>query len=172
MKIVKVPKRMFLQRCKQRNVDPEKVKGCIFKEHESGLVEIDIEHKDYPHPTSKSLENVKKELFSNPSTNKTLSDGYNQYVKEQKEDIQEGVGAELKILLSYMNIKSNPNCSCNAKAKTMNKNGIQWCKDNKNTIIGWLEEEAKKRKLPFIRYGAKKILDLAIYRAEKKQKKN
>ena len=70
-----------------------------------------------------------------------------------------------------MNIKANPNCSCNAKAKTMNKNGVNWCKDNKDTIIGWLEEEAKKRKLPFIRYGAKKILDLAIYRAEKKQKK-
>ena len=166
MKIVKVPKRMFLQRCKERNVDPEKVKGCIFKEHESGLVEIDIEHKDYPHPTNKSLENVKKELFSRPPTNKTLSDNYN-----QKEDTEEGVGTELKALLSYMNIKANPNCSCNAKAKTMNKNGVNWCKDNKDTIIGWLEEEAKKRKLPFIRYGAKKILDLAIYRAEKKQKK-
>lgn len=169
MKLIKVPKRMFLQRCKERNVDPEKVRGCIFKEHESGLVEIDIEHEDYPHPTQKSLHNVKKELFSVPPTNKKLSDAYDKYMDEQKDGIEEGVGTELKALLSYINIKASPNCSCNAKAKTMNKNGIQWCKDNQDTIVSWLEEEAKKRKLPFIRYGAKKIVQLAIYRAEKRR---
>ncbi len=83
-------------------------------------------------------------------------------------DIEEGVGAELKKLLAIFGITSTPNCSCNAKAKLMNNNGIQWCKENKDTITSWLQEEAKKRKLPFSRFAARKLINFAISRAEKK----
>ena len=85
-------------------------------------------------------------------------------------DTQEGAGTELKKLLGMFGIKSTKNCSCNAKAKQMNERGIEWCKENKDTITSWLEEEAKKRNLPFSRFVARKIINFAISRAEKKKK--
>ena len=91
-----------------------------------------------------------------------------QAAKMQEPDIGEGVGTELKKMLSMIGLRSGPHCSCNEKAKKMNDNGIQWCKDNKSTILGWLEEEAKKRKLPFLKFGANKIINFAIHRADKK----
>lgn len=162
MKIIRVPKAMFYDRCKERNINPAEAQGCIYEEQENGLVAIDIEHPDYPRPTKKSKNIAMKRLSEIHKFPHSTSD---------VNTIKGGVGSELKKLLSYININSSPNCACNARASTMDEKGIQWCKDNKDTIIDWLEEEAKKRRLPFIRYGAKKILDLAIYRAEKKQKK-
>ena len=50
----------------------------------------------------------------------------------------------------------------------MDREGIQWCKKNKNVILDWLQEESSKRKLPFIRFGAEQIVNMAIRRAEKK----
>jgi hypothetical protein len=85
------------------------------------------------------------------------------YIKEKYEKpIEEGVGTELKKLLSKIGIRSTPNCSCNHKAKLMNMNGVEWCENNIDTILVWLSEEAKKRKLPFIKYGAKLIIKRAI----------
>ena len=49
----------------------------------------------------------------------------------------------------------------------MDKKGIEWCEENQKIILDWLEEEAKRRRLPFLRFGAKKILNLAISRAKK-----
>ncbi len=78
-----------------------------------------------------------------------------------------GAGTELKKLLATIGITSTPNCSCNRRAATMNSNGIEWCKQNMSTILDWLKEESAKRKLPFVRFGAKKLVQLAIRRAEK-----
>lgn len=83
-----------------------------------------------------------------------------------------GVGTELKKLLSYIGINSTPNCSCNQRAKVMNNNGIQWCKDNKEKILDWLKEESTKRGLPFLKFPAKRILNYAISRAEKVEKQH
>ena len=49
----------------------------------------------------------------------------------------------------------------------MDDKGIEWCKTHKDLICSWLKEEAGKRKLPFIPFAAKKLIDLAIHRAEK-----
>lgn len=76
-------------------------------------------------------------------------------------------GLELKKLLSRIGIKANPNCSCNARANAMDKNGIEWCEQNVETICDWLQEEAAKRKLPFVRLAGKAIINLAIRRAKK-----
>jgi hypothetical protein len=81
--------------------------------------------------------------------------------------IGEGVGTELKKLLKFIGITASKDCSCNARAKTMNEKGIEWCKDNIDTIVGWLKEEASKRNLPFFAYAARKLVQLAIGRAEK-----
>jgi len=88
--------------------------------------------------------------------------------KDYPSKMKDGVGTELKRLLSFVGIKASPNCKCTARAITMNAKGVQWCKDNKEEIIDWLEEEAKRRNLPFVRLAGAKMLSLAISRAESK----
>lgn len=75
---------------------------------------------------------------------------------------QEGVGTELKKLLSKIGIKATENCSCNHRAKLLDMNGIEWCENNMETIIGWLKEESERRNLPFIEYVAKTLIKRAI----------
>ena len=89
-------------------------------------------------------------------------------VKVDPNNLGEGVGTELKAQLSIIGINSVPNCSCNARAKIMNENGTEWCKNNKDEILSWMQEEANKRNLPFLKFGAKRILNYAISKAEKK----
>ena len=78
-----------------------------------------------------------------------------------------GAGSELKKLFKLVGIKATPTCSCNRRALEMDEKGLSWCKENKETILEWLGEEAKKRKIPFIKFGAEQVLNLAIKRAEK-----
>jgi hypothetical protein len=81
--------------------------------------------------------------------------------------LHSGVGTQLKKILSTIGIKSTINCSCTTRAIKMNSLGQQWCKDNRDIIIGWLKEEANKRKLPFVKFAGYKLIDWAIKRAEK-----
>jgi len=78
-----------------------------------------------------------------------------------------GPGTELKKLLSKIGITASPTCSCNAKAKVMDEKGIVWCEENIETICDWLQEEATKRKLPFVRLAGKALIHMAIRRAKK-----
>jgi hypothetical protein len=81
--------------------------------------------------------------------------------------IASGTGTELKALLSRVGIKASPTCSCNKRAKTMDEKGISWCEENVETICDWLQEEATKRKLPFVRLAGKALIHMAIRRAKK-----
>ena len=78
-----------------------------------------------------------------------------------------GVGSELKKLLSKIGITASKTCSCNQRAREMNVRGIDWCKENIDTIVGWLREEAQKRRLPFFDFAGKQLVLLAIKRAQK-----
>ena len=82
-----------------------------------------------------------------------------------------GAGTELKAMLKMIGITSSPTCSCNKRAKTMDENGLEWCKENIPQIVTWLQEEAKKRRLPFSRLAAKKLVQLSISKAERKAAK-
>jgi hypothetical protein len=73
-----------------------------------------------------------------------------------------GAGTQLKKLLSRVGIKASETCSCNARAKLMNEHGIEWCEQNINEIVGWLKEEALKRKLPFLSFPTKILIQRAI----------
>jgi len=77
-------------------------------------------------------------------------------------------GAELKRLLKRVGITASPNCSCNSRAAHMDQMGCQWVKDNLDLVVGWLEEEAKKRGLPFVRMAGRTLVTLAVRRAEAK----
>lgn len=80
-----------------------------------------------------------------------------------------GPGTELKALLKdWLGIQASPNCSCNARARQMDEWGPELCEENLPTIVGWLEEQAKARKLPFVRFAAEQAVKLAIRRARKK----
>jgi len=79
-----------------------------------------------------------------------------------------GPGTELKALLKTIGIVAKPNCSCNKRAKVMDEKGCDWCEENIDEIDGWLAEEAKKRKLPYISLAGKTLIRLAIRRARKK----
>lgn len=80
-----------------------------------------------------------------------------------------GPGTELKaILKDWLGIQASPNCSCNARAKQMDEWGSDLCEQNLPTIVGWLEEQARARKLPFVRFAAEQAVKLAIRRARKK----
>ena len=80
-----------------------------------------------------------------------------------------GPGTELAALLKTIGIDAKEKgCQCKSHARRMDKEGPQWCRDNIETILGWLQTEAKKRKLPFIKTAAKQVVLLAIRRAEKK----
>jgi len=81
--------------------------------------------------------------------------------------IKQGVGTELKSFLANFGIKTTPSCRCTSRAIEMNFRGLDWCKKNRELITDWLEEEAKSRKLPFVRFVGKKAVDIAIKRFER-----
>lgn len=81
---------------------------------------------------------------------------------------QHGPGTELKRLLGKIGIKATPNCSCNRRALQMDLWGADVCEAKQDEIVGWLREEAGKRKLPFIEMAARKIVQWAIDRARNK----
>jgi glycosyltransferase involved in cell wall biosynthesis len=81
-----------------------------------------------------------------------------------------GPGTELKKLLGKVGIKATANCSCNARAVTMDWHGIEWCENNKDLISSWLKEEANKRGLPYVDFAGKSIINMAIKKAKKNEK--
>lgn len=92
------------------------------------------------------------------------------YPRTAKE-IPPGVGTKLKGLLSMVGIKASENCSCNQRARAMDERGVEWCEENKETIVGWLREEAGKRKLPFIDAAGYLLVNRAIKLAKRDSKK-
>jgi hypothetical protein len=92
------------------------------------------------------------------------------YNKKSVSEIM-GPGTELKKLLKMIGITSTPNCSCNQKAVMMNNWGSDACEEKIDIIIGWLKEEAEKRKLPFIETIARMIVKKAIKNARKQEQK-
>lgn len=78
-----------------------------------------------------------------------------------------GPGTILSGMISAMGIKSTPNCSCRRHALEMNQKGPDWCEENLGTILNWLEEESKKRNLPFVRTVAKMIVQRAINKSRR-----
>ena len=81
--------------------------------------------------------------------------------------VTSGPGSHLKRLLSRVGLRASPNCKCNQRAKYMDQMGVEWCRQNIETICGWLQEEASTRKLPFVQSAARALVSLSISRAER-----
>ncbi len=78
-----------------------------------------------------------------------------------------GPGNELKKLLATVGITATPDCSCNARARTMDGRGCDWCEEHIDEIVGWLREEAGRRKLPFVDAAGRMLVRRAIRNARK-----
>ena len=78
------------------------------------------------------------------------------------EDFPNGPGTILSKMLTKIGIHSTPNCSCRRRAMEMNTRGPDWCAENIDTIVGWLREESAKRKLPFVDFAGKLLIQRAI----------
>jgi len=78
-------------------------------------------------------------------------------------------GTELKKLLAGwpFYITASPDCSCNARAAEMDRQGVEWCQANIETIVGWLREQATARGLPFFKAAARLLVRRAIANARK-----
>ena len=92
---------------------------------------------------------------------------YAPHVAELAKRPQVGPGTELKKLLATVGITATPNCSCNARAAEMDRQGSEWCESNLDTIVGWLREEAEKRGIPFLDVAGRLLVRRAIRNARR-----
>lgn len=76
-------------------------------------------------------------------------------------------GAELKKILARFGIATAPGCACNARATEMDRQGVDWCEANVDTIVGWLREQAQARGLPFLDAAGRMLVRRAIHNARK-----
>jgi hypothetical protein len=146
--VITCNKKYLEERCLQRGYSIEEIKDCIVSQDGDNLT-IDENHPSYP--------KMPKSGFIPPQQN----------IKIPQTSPKTGPGTELKKLLSKIGIKASPNCSCNKRAALMDTNGIEWCENNIDTIVGWLKEEATKRKLPFIDIAGRILVKRAISNAKK-----
>jgi len=79
-------------------------------------------------------------------------------VARSTEDI--GPGTAMANILKRLNIAACPRC--NQRRRAMDNKGNDWCEENIDTVVGWLREEAEKRKLPFVEFAAKLLIRRAI----------
>jgi hypothetical protein len=78
-----------------------------------------------------------------------------------------GPGTELKKLLARVGITATPDCACNARAAEMDRQGVEWCEANLDTIVGWLREQAEARGLPFLDIAGRLLVRRAIQNARR-----
>lgn len=78
-----------------------------------------------------------------------------------------GPGAHLKRLLRRVGITAQPTCPCATHAAQMDIWGPDECERRLDEIVAWLEIEATKRRLPFVRAIAAQMVKAAIRGARK-----
>jgi hypothetical protein len=147
MAIVVCHKKHLAQRCSQRNVPLEVAMQSVVATN-GDILSIDTEHPAYP-------------MTALPKP--AAEDDTPQPPKPPAK----GPGTELKKLLAKIGIVAKPNCSCNTRARIMDERGPAWCEEHLDEIVGWLREEATKRKLPFVDLAGRMLVKRAIRNAQK-----
>ena len=147
MNIMRLKREHVVARAEERGYAVDSIEPCFIRDLGDGFWEVDVDHEAYPkrkEPPPQVAAVVKPAPTSGP-------------------------GTELKGLLkTWLGIVATPNCSCNARARQMDEWGPDVCEQRLPEIVGWLEEQAKARKLPFVRFAAEQAVKLAIRRARKK----
>lgn len=78
-----------------------------------------------------------------------------------------GPGTILHQYLESLGIKQIKDCNCSSHQETMDKWGPDECNRRIKTIVGWLREEAVKRKLPFCTLAAYTLIKWVIHQSKK-----
>lgn len=93
---------------------------------------------------------------------------YKRLAAKYGEKAESGPGTELSVFLKkWLGIAASPGCSCAARARLMDEWGADECERRMPEIVGWLEEEARNRGLPFVRFAAEQAVKLAVRKARK-----
>lgn len=79
-----------------------------------------------------------------------------------------GVGTELARILSWFGFSKDADCKCGERAAEMDRRGVAWCEVNTETILDWLADSARERKIPFVRFAASLAVKAAISAAKVK----
>lgn len=127
-----------IKRAVDRGYDPHTIWPCFIRWVRDDVWEVDVNHEAYPKATRP---------------------------EPKPADIGRGAGTELKKMLAAMGLRSAAGCKCDQRAKEMNDRGVEWCAANIETIVGWLAEEAAKRRLPFSKAVAGILVRRAIRNA-------
>jgi len=83
------------------------------------------------------------------------------------EEDPHGPGTQLSKMIKSLGIHMSDSCSCRRHALEMNEKGNDWCEQNIDTVVGWLEQEAKNRGLPFVKMVGKVMVGRAIKKSRK-----
>jgi hypothetical protein len=71
------------------------------------------------------------------------------------------MGAQLTRVLAWLGITSTASCPCRKRAAQMDEWGLSQCWRRRAEICEWLAEEARKRRLRFIRPAGYALLACA-----------
>jgi len=103
---------------------------------------------------------------------KALRPVVTQPVAQAEPAVTGGPGTELKKLFVTLGIRPSANCKCNARAREMDQRGCEWCEQNIELIVDWLEEAAKQlggwQGILFTRFAARAAVRIAIKRAKER----
>lgn len=84
----------------------------------------------------------------NPVLTPEKCEEYRQYWLAQAKKESPRPGYELKKILRWFGQDPNDKqCKCNARAAIMDREGLDWCEENQELIVGWLMEEWDRRGL-------------------------
>ena len=83
-----------------------------------------------------------------------------------------GTGFEMRKIFRRLQIELPRGCSCNSRVMLLNDIGIDEVEKMRDKIMGWFEDEANKRALPYDEKKANKILDISMRRARKQELKH
>lgn len=82
-----------------------------------------------------------------------------------------GPGTMLTKVIAQLGITADEECACKKHARQMNTMGNDWCEENISLIVGWLREEATRRKMPFVDLAGKILVKRAISLSRQAKKK-
>lgn len=91
---------------------------------------------------------------------KYITDQKNIYYQRKK--IYPGIGSCLLMLLGKLNVHYDQLSTAKSKANYLDKQGIDWCENNQDIILGWIKEESNNKNITYNPKLAKILLRLAI----------
>lgn len=76
-------------------------------------------------------------------------------------------GSALKSILARLRIRPAAGCGCEDHAMMMDFRGCDWCEQNLDTVVGWLQDGARKFGLPAPAPVARMLVKHAIRKARR-----